>query len=210
MAKNTIQGEDGKTYVEKKKGKGCLMIVGVVILLAIIASLFGGDKEEAKNDTTKNDIPTKVEEKKTEPKKEEQNYSIGQDVTVGKLGVKVNSVEEKTEFTSDNEFIDPVKTEGKFVVVDATLTNNDKEARAFSSTQFKLIDSEGKEYETLTDANLMMILGDKDLFFENCNPGMSRTGVFVFETPTNVTDYKLKVLGGVAFKAGDSVIINVK
>lgn len=168
MAKNTIQGEDGKIYVEKKKGKGCLVAVGVIVFLIIFANIFGGGKDKTESDTDKSATTTKVEKKETEIKTEEQTYSVGQDVKVGELGVRVNSVEEKTEFTSDNQFIKPVKTEGKFIVVDATLTNNDKEARMFSSTQFKLIDSEDKEYGTLTDANLMMILGDKDLFLCIC------------------------------------------
>lgn len=56
----------------------------------------------------------------------------------------------------------------------------------------------------------MMILGDKSLFLESCNPGMSRTGTFVFEVPEDVESYSLKVGSGTGFAAKTSEIVKLK
>lgn len=45
MAKKEIVGEDGKIYEvkEKKKGKGCLVIIAIIVILGIIGAMLGGE-----------------------------------------------------------------------------------------------------------------------------------------------------------------------
>lgn len=72
MAKKFV-GEDGKVYVEKKRG-GCLKFIGTLILLFVAISVVGAflnPKSSESNDTTKivqsdNSSDTKIEEEKKE------------------------------------------------------------------------------------------------------------------------------------------------
>lgn len=189
----------------------------VIVLIIGIGML--GSNEDDKNKGDKNSESDKIvvnqdEDKKEDDKKdvepEEIVYQIGDSFTSGNLGIVVEEVEEKREFKSDNQFIKDVTTEGKFIVITAKLTNNDTKARTFSSMQFKIIDDQEREFDAYTDANLMMILGDKDIFLKECNPGMSRTGVFVFEVPEDIESYSLKVFSGVGFAAKTSEIVKLK
>jgi Domain of unknown function (DUF4352) len=197
---------------KEKKKKSLLKrwwvwVIAVVVLIGIFAPKDDKDKSTSANsNNTANDTNKESKDKK----EDEKIYNIGDSFESGKLGVAINSVEEKTEFTSDNQFIKNVTTEGKFVAVTAKLTNNDKEARTFSSTQFKLIDDKDRTFETLTSAELMMILGDQNLFLESCNPGMSRSGVFVFEIPSDVESYSIEVASGVGFAAGEKATVKLK
>lgn len=185
----------------------------VIVIIIIIAATSGNDNEP-KQATTKQEDQAVVGENKEEEKEEvvekEPIYNIGDSFKTGDLGVTILEVEEKKEFKSDNEFIENVTTDGKFIAVTATLTNNDTKPRTFSSMQFNIIDNQGRKFDTYTDAKLMMILGDKDIFLEECNPGMSRTGIFVFEVPEDVNEYSLKVYSGVGFEAKTSATVKLK
>lgn len=186
----------------------------IIIIFAIGILGSGGDDtkepkkaEEPNVNVASQDKSNEAEEPTPEP---EVIYQIGDSFDTGDLGVTILEVEEKTEFTSDNQFIDSVSTEGKFIAVTAKLTNNDTKARTFSSMQFKIIDEQDREFDASTDFNLMMILGDDDIFLKESNPGMSRTGVFVFEVPEDIETYWLKVYSGVGFAAKTSETVKLK
>lgn len=182
----------------------------VIIIIGAIGS-GGGDKGTPKETSSAKQSANETDVKSDDNEGvEEPMYQIGDPFETGDLGVTVLEVEERTEFKSDNQFIDDVTTEGKFITVKAKITNNDTKARTFSSTMFKVIDDKGREFEALTDTNLMMILGDDDLFLESCNPGMSRTGVFVFEVPEDIESYSLKVYSGTALAAKTSATVKLK
>jgi hypothetical protein len=55
-----------------------------------------------------------------------------------------------------------------------------------------------------------MIGDDKELFLEDCNPWMSRTGTLVFEVPADTATYNLAVDSGVAFAAGETETVKLK
>ena len=175
----------------------------IIIVVGIGALSTGGNKTDKDSNSDKPVV-------NQDDKAKEVTYNIGDSFETGKLGVVIEAAEEKTEFVSENQFVKNVTTEGKFIVVTAKLTNNDKETRTFSSMQFKLVDNQDRKFEALTSAELMMILGDKNLFLESCNPGMSRTGIFVFEVPSDIETYSIEVAGGVGFAGGKSEIVKLK
>lgn len=205
MTKKKIRGEDGKEYTVKEK-KPIYKRVWFWILVVIIVGAIGSQMGDGAPSTTEA-ATVSATEAQTEAETEAL-YAVGDEVTAGGIGVVVNSVEERESFESDNQFIDAVTTDGKFIVVDATLTNNASDAKTFSSMMFKIVDEQGRNFEALTDANLMMILEDQNLFLESVNPGMSRTGVFVFEVPADVEAYSLEISGGLL--SGSKTVIRLK
>ncbi|TJX14981.1 DUF4352 domain-containing protein [Tissierella creatinini] len=76
--------------------------------------------------------------------------------------------------------------------------------------QFRIIDNQDRSFDASNDTNLMVILGDEYLFLDDINPGMSKTGVFVFEVPNDINEYFLEVDSGVGFAAGTSAKVKLK
>lgn len=202
-------GKDQRSFFKKHK-----ILTGILILMLIgmMGAALGGTDEEKTPATNTNAPKTSTDAAVPELDvvAEETIYMIGDSFTAGELGVVIDSVEEKDGFTSSNQFIKDVTTEGKFIVVTAKITNNDKTARTISSMQFRLIDNQDREFDASNDMEIMMVLDDKNLFLEEVNPGMSRTGIFAFEVPTDVTEYSLEVDSGIGFAAKSSQKVKLK
>ncbi|MNV42833.1 Telomeric repeat-binding factor 2 [compost metagenome] len=78
------------------------------------------------------------------------------------------------------------------------------------SSMFTLLDGDKREFEPGAAMEIMTIMGDNFLFLENINPGMVRSGTFVFEVPAEVATYTLKIHPGMVFKTGKPVLVKLK
>lgn len=209
----------------RKIGKILLWVLGIILILGVIGSMLGEDTEnqqaepassiqtEEVETETDSESATEQEEEATEEDREEGNnevYGIGDYVEVGKLAYTVHSVETTNILESDNQFIDPATTDGQFVIVEIEAFNNDSETRMVDSSMFKLIDDQGREFNTSTDTDVMMVLDESlNLFLQDINPGISKTGKLVFELPNDVTSYELQVSSGFGFAGGEYATIKL-
>jgi len=199
----------------KKLGKIFLWTMGIIIVLGVFGSMMGDDEDKTKKDSlspasseVKSD--TNDSEKKAE-KKEEKVHAIGEKVEVGKLAYIVSNVATTNELKADDEYIEPAKTDGQFVVIDIEAFNNDKKTRTVDSSMFKIKDNQGREFEPTVDTEVMMVLGDfADFFLQDINPGISKTGKLVFELPSDATSFSLEVSSGFGFAGGDYATIQLK
>ncbi|TJX14982.1 hypothetical protein E9840_04570 [Tissierella creatinini] len=120
-------GKDQRSFFKKHK-----ILTGILVLVIIgsIGAALGDDPEQKNkiDEPTQQAVTSNELSKETakEEKPKEEIYNIGESFVTGDLGVVVDSVEETNEFKSNNQFIDNVTTEGKFIVISAKLTNNDK------------------------------------------------------------------------------------
>lgn len=89
-----------------------------------------------------------------------------------------------------------------YLFVDLTVRNDDKKARTIPP--LKLIDENGAEYET--DSEAIFVEGAFGLL-ESLNPGVSKQGLLVFHTPRS-HNYRLRVDGG--FWSNDSALIKLE
>ncbi|MBT2756722.1 DUF4352 domain-containing protein [Mesobacillus foraminis] len=144
----------------------------------------------------------KAEEEAKKPK-------IGDVVKAGDFEYVITAANEKQEIPGDGVFIESKTTSGKFVVIDYTVKNNDKEARMVDSNLF-LLKSGKNEYDPMVDADIMMLLGDKNLFLEEVNPGLNRSGQLVFEVGADVKNYSLEVSSGLGWSGGEYSTIKLK
>ena len=198
-------GKDQRNFFMKHKVLSGILILGV---LATIGSN-GSEEEQPVIDQT-NEPQTETNSSSIGVESPEQNFSIGDSVTVGKFEFMVNTSEEMTEIASGNEFIDNITTEGKFIVVNVTVKNNDTESRMVDGSMFTIVDNQGRKFSTLDDLELVTILENEYIFLDSINPGMSLTGTFVFEVPSDIEDYTLQVSSGVGFTFGKYETINLK
>ncbi|MCM3584769.1 DUF4352 domain-containing protein [Mesobacillus maritimus] len=152
----------------------------------------------------KEEAQEKVEEAPKEEAKEE--YNVGQEVAVEKLTYKVNGIEETT---SVSNILGEKTTEGKFVIVDLTIGNKDKEARFIDTEMFRILTDDGTEYSSNSELD-MYVNEDIGFFMAEINPNLTKTGKVVFELPADAEDYKLQVSSGFGWSGGKYENIKLK
>lgn len=180
--------------------------VWVIAIIIIGAMASGGGDDETSSTTAE---PTKDETSAKDVKKEKvKTYKVGQEVSVQKLAYTVKGVEETDKITA--QYLDPITSDsGKFVVVEVTFKNNDKEARTLDTEMFKVLGDDGTEYTANTDADFQLN-GDNAMFLETVNPKATRTGKIAFEVPKDEKSYTLEVSGGLGWSGGKYAKIKLK
>lgn len=172
---------------------GCGGIIGLFILLVIIGSLLGDDnqgtkeKEKEPSTTTNSDSNKDIQD-------EEQNVNIGEELKVGTVAFKVNSIAEVNEISAANGYMKytPDADGAVFLNVNVTVKNDGSEMIQTDSSFFKLKTSNGASYTPST----IIVADDKYFVFEGINPGLALTGNIVFEVPAGLTDLDLQVQTG--------------
>lgn len=90
--------------------------------------------------------------------------------------------------------------DGTFVVVELQMTNVGDESLDLSTTPFRLVDSQGREFEVDTDA---LIYLDDAIVFEQLNPGLEKRGLIVFDVPAG-SEYRLRIDPAGLFSGAES------
>lgn len=170
------------------------------------------EKEEKNKDNTKTDEKKAEEDKKKveKPKPKKKENQIGKPIKAGDFEYVIISATEDTTIKSNNQFIDNKETEGKFAIIDYSIKNLDKESRMVDSNLFQVKDKKGNKYDPMVDSDLIVILGESNLFLEEVNPGLSRKGKIVFELPSDITDYSLEVSSGIGWSGGKYKTIKLR
>lgn len=91
--------------------------------------------------------------------------------------------------------------DGVFVVVALEITNVGDESFDLSSNVFHLVDSQGREYDTDTEA---VIRAENGLSYEQVNPDLTITGVVIFDVPSDQTGRQLRVDPAGIFSGAES------
>lgn len=73
------------------------------------------------------------------------------------------------------------KANGVFVLIDLSLTNQEKEPATISESQIKLIGGNGNEYSQSTDAQFS--IDDAFVILEELQPGVTQKGTLVYDVP---------------------------
>jgi hypothetical protein len=94
------------------------------------------------------------------------------------------------------------KTEGNFVLIDVTVTNNDITTRMVDTALFTLKDGKGRKYEPNHWAELYV--NSETFFMTDLSPNMSKTTTIVFEVPLDAYELVLEVSSGVGLAGGQT------
>jgi hypothetical protein len=110
---------------------------------------------------------------------------VSQDVQVGEVRWKVIEVADLgAELKSDNEFIDPKTTTGKFILVRFELENLSKDQLNFAGVN--LTDDQGREF-TPKDDVFGFIPNEELCVLEQLNANVQKTCRAVFEVPADAS-----------------------
>jgi len=80
----------------------------------------------------------------------------------------------------EQEFGSGAKADGQFVIVKLSLTNNKDETKTFSDSSAKLVTTDGKSYETSSDAIFAV---EDSLILKSIQPDLTTKGTLVFDVP---------------------------
>lgn len=190
--------------------KKFLKFVGFALLAIIVLGVFASMGDDSGSDTASTTEEEVKAEENSDAKSEKkvETVGIGTEVEVGKLAYKVNGVEEMPEIKA--EYMDTLTTSGKFIIVDMTIKNNDKEARFVDTEMFRLVDADGTEFSTKSEADMYINESDLGFFLSEINPKMDKTGKVAFEVPADATDLQLQVSSGYGWSGGKYKNINLK
>lgn len=176
MAKK-VMGQDGKMYKVSKPfyKKVWFWVLIVLLFFGIGGALSGGENKDSATATS-------TSTNKETTTKEEKTYKIGDDVAVGKMEYKVNSVEVVKQVGPS---VLPTNAKDTFLVVDLSVKNAGDKAVTIDSSFFKL-KADGKTFEADSAASMSANQDENgnitnSFFMESLNPDMQQTGKIVFD-----------------------------
>ena len=160
----------------------------LVVIVIAIGGIGGSGSDDSSKDSKSSSSSSEVSQvesaKSSESSSSEKaTYGIGQDVAVGKLTYKVNSV--TTDTNVGGQF--GVNAKGVFMIVNISITNNDTKAASISDGSLK-IKSNGAEYKADSSAGIYANDAGNSASFSDLNPGTTQTTNIVFDVPQTVVD----------------------
>jgi len=169
-------------------GLAAVVICGACLFFGMFAAILGSDSTTAGNDQ-----PVRP-------------HRIGQDVVVGKVRWKVLEAQDLgDQLESDNQFIDPLTTSGRFILVRLEVENNATESRTF--TEGDITDDQGRTFGNNSDA--IPFIEDGELcVLEQINPNITKICTAIYEVPGDASGLKL-VVGDLA-PFGDEAEIDLR
>lgn len=177
----------GKKYKQKKRGGGCLRIVGIatvafiVLIVAIVALSGGGDEDATVTPGNGSENGEATDEGKT--------AAVGDTVELKGTAYKVTRV--RTAQEVGGEF-NKSQADGRFVIVDLTLTNLKDEPATILEDAVRLVGGNGKEYTTDTDT--FAAFDNQFTILQEIQPDLSKKVVAVYDIPPGaVSGAKLQV-----------------
>lgn len=182
-----------------KKSKGCLLIgcAGLILSMMITAGLKPDERPQPgqrKAQSSAADAPTKRGFDQSNP------YNEGDTVDVGYMTYVVwesNWIDELADLPTG-----ALRPAAKYLAVELSAVNNSDKSR--NIPPFKLIDSNGKEYATSSDA---WLLHNHLGVLDSLNPDVQKDGAIIFDCPDD-REYHLKVSGG--YWSSQAAYINLK
>src|SRR5215210_7099375 len=166
-----------------------LLLIGFVGCLAIVAS---GGGDGGGSESSENKRPT---------------VGIGEPLRVGQVTWTVTSARQATQIEERGFGKYGDTKEGNFIIVDFSFENNSKESITLDPSELTLIDSKNRRSKPDEDT-FGYVPSDRDIIYEQVNPGVTREGEVIFTVAPGATDYRLQAGDAVMF-TGKSGIVNL-
>lgn len=157
--------------------------------------------------------PTSKPEQNSPPAETKPTYDYTVDVKgkgkfqgkwASKVGVAIVDIKETK--TIKGPF-DSTHASGKFMIIQLSISNEQRDAITFDSSLVKLIDTNNREYSASSEGSTALTFGNKEtLFLKSVNPGITTSGYVAFDVPENLAakDLKLVFRGGMT---GDEAVL---
>lgn len=125
-------------------------------------------------------------------------YKIGDRVVSGDVAYTVTGV--KTATSLGDQYFNTV-ADGVFLIIDMKIENLGKESKTIGSSYMKIIDSQGREFDSDDDAWAHL---ENNILIKQIQPGLPTSGQVVFDVPPGEI-FNLQVSG--SLWGGDEQLI---
>ncbi|TPW94962.1 DUF4352 domain-containing protein [Mycolicibacterium fortuitum] len=168
-----------------KKRKWPAIVIGVVAFLAITSAL--SDKDDTKPDTK----PSAALAAQAPTKADAPTARLNTAVRDGKFEFVVKTVQPGLAEVGDNPYLRE-KAQGQFVIVTLSVQNIGDRAQGFSPSNQKLIDTQGRSFES--DSSAQIALGDSDIpVWDDINPGNAVDVSLVYDMPIGAAPARIEL-----------------
>ncbi|WP_207652685.1 DUF4352 domain-containing protein [Desulfosporosinus sp. FKA] len=197
-------GKDQRNFFGKHK---IITAILVLVIIGGIGSALGGkgNKSTSASAPTTTSTSSSSTTKPTEQPKPTELSNTGTS-----SNVKITVTGFQTAATVGTNEYSTAKAQGVFKIVKLTITNNQKDAITVDSNSFKLVDDQGREFTDSTEAQTALMTSDssnQNFFLKQINPGITVSGLVVFDVPKDAKGFKLKATGGMM---GDPIMLKVE
>ena len=152
-----------------------LKILVVILLLALFGAMTGSGSTstDSSSEKTATEAPSAPAA--------ESGPAIGTTAADGKFAFVIWKV--KCGVKSVGSGFTKSTAQGSYCLVDLSVKNVGNEAQTIFSDNMKLIDEQGREFQT--DSGAMMFSDSQDLWLKEINPGIQIDGQLIFDLPTD-------------------------
>lgn len=165
------------------------VILGIFVLLVIVGLLGSGGDSTTDNSNSKQAQESAPASEAT-PEATPETYKIGDRVVVGERAYTITDV--RTASSIGNDFTKQTAS-GIFVIVTMTVENIGKESATMTTGDVKIIDSEGRTFESDTEAWSAL---EENILLKQIQPGLPVMGQTIFDVPKGITA-NLQVADGI-------------
>lgn len=160
-----------------KKKRHILRYLALGILAIVILSVLfgGGDDDEAS---------TPAASAPAEASASEAPVGLSQPVRDGDFEFTVTASDDCSQTTIGSQYLQET-AQGKYCIIDVTVTNIGDEAQYFSGSDQKALDEAGREFSA--DTSAAIYLDNANSFLEQLNPGSTVSGSLVYDVPVDAT-----------------------
>lgn len=193
----------------KKKRKWPWVMGGIFVVLIVIAALSGGGSGDSTDTSAADggatatnaaaDAPTAVNKPKAD-----DVAAMNSPVRDGKFEFVVTGVEKGLASVGDNPYLTE-KPQGQFVIVSMTVKNIGDRPQGFSPSNQKLLDAQGRSFESDTSAQIALDSDSTDVaVWDNINPGNAVQVRVVYDMPADAVPAVVEVHDSM-FSGGEKV-----
>lgn len=168
-----------------KKRKWPAIVIGVIAFLAVMSTFSG------KDDTKQNPKPSAALAAQAPAEQDTPTAGLNTPVRDGKFEFVVKTVQPGLAEVGDNPYLRE-KAQGQFVIVTLSVQNIGDRAQGFSPSNQKLIDTQGRSFES--DWSAQIALGDSDIpVWDDINPGNAVDVSLVYDMPAGAVPARIEL-----------------
>ncbi|MCG7607961.1 MULTISPECIES: DUF4352 domain-containing protein [Mycobacterium] len=168
-----------------KKRKWPAIVIGVVAFVAVMSAF------SDKDDTKQGPKPSAALAAPAPAKENTPTAGLNTPVRDGKFEFVVKTVQPGLTEIGDNPYLRE-KAQGQFVIVTLSVQNIGDRAQGFSPSNQKLIDTQGRSFES--DSSAQIALGDSDIpVWDDINPGNAVDVSLVYDMPAGAAPARIEL-----------------
>lgn len=163
------------------------------------------EKPEKPQQDSNSSEPEKTQAEDSSDNEESRNHSVGEPFKVGDLSYVVTDVTTR-QVVGTNRYLQE-EADGEFVLVDIEITNEGQESTTISNSHLTLVDSQDRSYSVDSDVFAAV---ENSFTFEQLDPGLSKEGTLVYDTPTDQEGRRLEVRPAAIFSTAEPHYVNLE